>query len=407
MSDIYLRGFEGINNINNAQNLKSSELVDALNVDITNMGNIKTRPSWKYVKNYTDAHSLFATFTNLYLINEDNLIKLDKNLNEEIIDIGYKGLKTSFTEFNKNLIISNERFIKRFKNGNIYNLVPETYINTFNVTLDNNGNFLKGIYKVAISFLHEDGMEGATSTPISINVENDNTKIILSNLASTNDFNINKIRVYISRINGETLFRYDDFNVSTDTIELIYNVNQLGQQLDSINNNPLKNGNIIRKFNSYLITAFENKLFITKPLQFLTDYNYIEFDEEITMLETIETASGGSGIYVSDKKHCYFLSGDMSMLNREVLDCQPAIKNSSCKSPYTNELFWFTQRGQIVGMPGGKIENLTDSKFLPDNELLEGNSFVMLHDGRRKIINTFKKGQSSSAGMGDWAKIVD
>ena len=89
------------------------------------------------------------------------------------------------------------------------------------------------------------------------------------------------------------------------------------------------------------------------------------------------------------------------------MDCQPAIINTACKSPITNELFFYTQRGQIIAQSGGKIENLTESRFLPDYELLSGAGIVVLHDGRRKIINSIIKGNPSSAGFGDWAKIID
>lgn len=406
--NIYLNGFTGINNKINPQNLKNNELVDAVNVDITDAGNIKSRPLWKYVLDgYTDAHSLYANNQFMFFVNEDNLIKVDKNLKTEIIDTGYKGLITKFTNYNNQVIISNDSFIKRYKKGKIYNLIPESYKNGFHYTIETNGTFPIGTYKVAITLIHDDGLEGATVTPVEIKITQDNSKITLTNLdQNILDINIVKYRVYLSRTNGSELFRFDDFDISNDSIELFYNINTMGQRLDTINMYPLNNGKFITKYNGYLLTASDNFVYISKPLSLLTESDYWEFEGNITMLIAMESAQN-SCIYVSDEYNVYCLSGDIENIVRQKLDCLPAIPYSDCKSPITNEMFFFTQRGQMLGDSSGTIKNLTEERFLPDVDLVSGASIVVLSDGRKKIISSFVKGNSNSMGFGDWAKIVD
>lgn len=407
-TNIYIRQFSGINNINNPKRLKSGELVDAINVDITNELTVKSRPTWKNIKTYNRPHSLFSSVQNLFLIENDNLIKLDKNLNQSIIDDGYNGLTTSFVKYNNQILICNNGFIKRYKNNKIYNLTPELYVNNFNVNIGSNGNFPKGRYSVAITYVHDDGLEGSTGNPIVLTLQ-DNEMITLSNLNETNDFNVNRIRVYVSKQNSTEMYFYGEYELDINTIDLHYNQMSFGRRLEKINLDTISKGDFITTYNGLLLTSFENRVYVSLPNSFFMDYDnysgYYEFDSNITMLSTLDGVDGG--IYVSDEDNCYFLSGDIKSLSRTKLDCLPAIKYSNCKSPISNELFFFTQRGQIIAGTGGKIENLTDSKFLPDYELLKGASIVMLHDGRRKIISSFRKGQSSSAGFGDWAKIVD
>ena len=407
-SNIYIRGFNGINNILNPKKLKTDDLVDAVNVDITNENTIKSRPSWKKIKELNKPHSLYSSVQSMFLIEGNYLIKYDKNLKKEIIDDGYLNLKTSFVKYNNQVIISNENFIKKYKNNKIYNLVPEKYINNFNVNIQSNGNFPKGRYKIAITYVFDDGLEGSTNNPVVVEL-NDNETIRLSNFNKTNDINIKYLRVYISKTNSIEMYRYADYDVDINEITLNYNQIEFGKRLEKIDLDIINKGKFITTFNGLILTAIENRIYISLPNSFFIDYDkysgFLEFNSNITMLQSIDGVNGG--IYVSDEDNVYFLNGDINSLSRTIMDCQPAIINTACKSPITNELFFYTQRGQIIAQPGGKIENLTESRFLPDYELLSGAGIVVLHDGRRKIINSIIKGNPSSAGFGDWAKIID
>lgn len=407
-TNIYIRGFNGINNILNPKKLKTDDLVDAVNVDITNENTVKNRPSWKKIKELNKPHSLYSSVQNMFLIENDYLIRYDKNLKKEIVDDGYLNLNTSFVKFNNQVLISNEKFIKKIKNNKIYNLLPEKYYNNFNVNISSNGNFPKGRYKIAITYVFDDGLEGSTNNPIVVEL-NDNEKITLSNFNKTNDSNIKYIRIYVSKTNSIEMYRYADYDIDINEVVLNYHQIDFGKRLEKIDLDIINNGKFITVFNGLILTAIENRVYISLPNSFFIDYDvysgFLEFNSNITMLQAIDGVDGG--IYVSDEDNAYYLSGNISNLTRTILDCQPAIINTSCKSPITNELFFYTQRGQILAQPGGKIVNLTESRFLPDYELLKGASIVMLHDGRRKIINSIVKGSPSSAGFGDWAKIID
>lgn len=410
-TNLYIRQFSGINNIQNPKKLKAGELVDAVNVDITNEGTVKSRPSWIKKVNLNKPHSLYSSLKNMYFIEGNYLNTFDGNLNKVTIDEGYQGLKTDFVRFNNQIIISNEQFIKRFKNNKIYNLTPPKNSNHFNINIEQGGNFPKGRYQIALTYIHDDGLEGTTSNPYIVDLSEDNLKIVLSNFdqSGESDFNVTKFRIYISNTNSSEVYFFGEYLIDINEVVIYYNQVNFGRRLEKVNMDSLPNGKFITTYNGLILTAFENKVNISLPLQFYMDYDnysgYYEFNSNITMLECLEGAGGG--IFISDEENVYFLSGDIKALTRQRLDCLPAVPYSSCKSPISNELFFYTQRGQILAQPNGQITNLTDDKFLPDYELSQGASIVMLHDGRRKIINGFMKGNQSQAGFGDWAKIVD
>lgn len=399
-----LNYFSGINNLQDPMLLNIDELVDALNVDINRKGLIQTRPALKKYKNCTDGHSIFSDGYNIFYIDDDNLYKI-VNDQSILIDTGYKGLTTRFLKDNatKNLLISNNKFIRRYKNK-IYNITPQTFNNkSLRISYGNNGGFPAGRYLISLTFLHDDGIEGGTNSSAIANVTYNNSSIIISNIMKTNDININKIRVYISDLNASTLKHYADYDVDVNSITINYTT-QLGNFLTTFNKDPIFPGELIEKYRGVVFTAKDNFIYLSDPLSYTTNGNYLEFESNITLLIAVY-----DGLYVSDEHNLYFLSGDNPLdLTRTLIYNASAIKHTSSRNIMTNDVFFFTNKGQIVATNSGKFENLTESKFLPDKDLLFGASTIMYHNGIRKIINSFKTGEKNQACFGDWieAKII-
>ena len=400
--NVYLDKFQGVNNLLDPKDLTSNELTQAINVDITRDGRIQSRPSWKYIRECEDGHSLWSDNINMYFVDGDNLIKKNPNGVEQIIDIGYKGLKTSFLKDVNNIIISNDKFIKRFKNNKIYDIAPPTCTNEYDINFGLGGTFPIGKYQIAITYLFDDGIEGATRNAMQVEITQDNSSIVISNLPVTFDSNITGYRLYLTEQNATTLRHYNDYGL-VDSITLNYNIQNFGKQLQFFNKDPISPGSLIEKYKGVIFTAVGNKIYFSEPLEYLTKYNYLEFDGDITLL-----VAHIDGIYVSDSYNVYWLSGSNPHdLNRIQVYNSPAIKYTQNKNIMTNDVFFYTQTGQIIAESGGQIKNITEDKHLPNKELKEGASLIMYQNGIKKIINSFKTGESNSAGFGDWAKICD
>lgn len=396
-----LSKFSGINNLQDPMALNIDELVDALNVDITRSGLIKTRNPTKLFLECQDGKSLFSDNYNFYFIDDDTLYTCNETGIKTALDTGYRGLNTVFLKdlATKNLLISNEKFIKRYKNK-IYNITPETFDNTLlNLSYGNNGGFPVGRYLISLTFLHDDGIEGGTGPSKVANVTVANSNITIRNIQTTTDINISQVRVYISDLNSNTLKHYGDYDIDIDTITLNYTT-QLGKFLTVFNKNPMWCGDVIEKYRGVIYTAKDNILYLSDPLSYTTNNNYIEFESNITMAISVV-----DGIYVSDENNLYFLSGENPLdLTRTLIYNASAVKGTQERNIMTNDVFFFTNKGQIVASNSGKFENLTESKFLPDRDFTSGASLVMYHDGIRKIINTFKTGEQNQACFGDWIK---
>lgn len=408
--NIYLKKFKGINNKENPNDIDNNELVDALNVMITNKGSIITRPQWKYIKeDLIDGRSIYSNNKNMYFLDNDKLCSYDRNFNLSILDLGYAGLNNSYLTIMKRtsqVLISNNNFIKVFKNNKIYkSVIPEKSNNDFNIEIDNNGTFPIGIYKIAITFLHDDKTEGTTTSPIDFEITNNNSSVKLLNIEKPIDFNVNSFIVYISMTNSLNLYKYGEFSINTEEIDLIYNQNRLTSELSDflINREVIYSGRFIEEFNGVILSAKDDLLYFSMPapFNFVSDRdNYLQFDGKIGMLASVK-----DGFYVSDEYNTYFITYQNGIPSQRILDCRQCIFGAFTKNPITSEIFFFTQDGQYVARDGGSIENITDKKFIPSNELIEGSSILMEYQGMKQLINTFKPGVSQQAGFGDWAKI--
>lgn len=398
--DMFFNKFNGINNLISKKVIANNEFVDVLNFDIT--GNkqtgllLKTRDKWLKIKDLTDGHSLYANKKLLLFIDDNDLYMCDKNYNFEIIDSGYRGLRTSYTEINNSIIISNNKFIKRYSKGKIYNLVPEIFDNNkLSISNELNGTLNTGNYLIACTYIHEDGIESSTNNPLLINVDK-NSKIIISNFPGILDVKVNKIRVYISRENSTSLHLYGEYPIDIEEVT-IYNVINVGQILDKINLIPLQPGHLIESWNGVLLTAKDNFVHISKVFTYFYD-NYLEYDENITLLSSVQ-----DGFFVSDEDNIYFTNNITNPGKLQLED--GAILYSGSKNKRTGDIYFFNKHGQFKGSDGGKIQSISKD-FKPDLELIKGASMFLDRNGEDRIISSFQSsGAKSGLILKDWVKI--
>lgn len=397
--DIIINQFYGINNQISKKVINNTQFVDALNFDVTgdvkNGLLLKTRDRWKKIKDLVDGHSLFATKKSMFFIDNDDLFICDKNFNYEIIDSGYRGLDTSYCYFNNTLFISNEKFIRRYKNGKIYNLTPDKFNNDFLLTENVNGSLNPATYLIACTFVYDDGIEGPCNNPIKY-ILTSNGGIKIKNFPAITDYNIDKIRVYISRENSTILNLYGEYNIDINEV-IINSSNATGQQLDKINLIPLQAGHIVENFNGVLLTAKDNIVYLSKPFSYFYD-NYLEYEEKITMIGVV-----GDGFFVSDEESVWFTNSTTQPGRVHLED--GAIINSMTKNTRNSQIHFFSKHGQFKGSSGGKIEAIS-SNFKPDLELIKGASLFLNRNGEERIISSFKSsGEKSGLVIRDWVKI--
>lgn len=382
--NLKLDGFIGINNKNKTKSLKDNELVNVVNLDIDNTGKVSTRTGYTKLLNFNDAHSLFSDNDFIYMINNDDLIKIDKNLNKTIIDIDYKNLNTKFLKYNNNLIITNKNFIRKYINNKVYQF-PKPIVNEYNHNLLN-GNLKKGIYKIAICYVEEDtNIEYSTLDSYIVEIEEDNKSINLYNLPVTNIDTLKYYRLYISERNSEVLYHYDDFLIE-NTNNIIINEKLKYTTLKNQFLTNIKNGEDITILNSVIYTSLNNYLYFTDYYSFLTkNTNYILFEDNI-----LNIASTINSIIIFTENSIYYLNDKLE----KIINCK-CVKNTLTYDD-NNDIYIYSDRGQIkIEYLSNKINLLTENNFIPDLQEI-GSAIYIKNNGIKKIINSFNTNTKSN-----------
>ena len=154
---------------------------------------------------------------------------------------------------------------------------------------------------------------------------------------------------------------------------------------------PLPAGQVIEYFKGCLYVAKDNILYISDPL---CDYydariGYRIFTNRITMVKAVD-----DGLFVSDD-HVWFVNGKGNEdFDRNEVYSSPAIPNTalSVNAKSVNDSFqgtaviWTSENGICLGVNGGEISNLTESKyeFTPTST---GAAFIRKNGNVRHYIN--------------------
>ena len=128
-------------------------------------------------------------------------------------------------------------------------------------------------------------------------------------------------------------------------------------------------GSIIEIFMSCLFVAVGNIMYISDPLCDYYDIRsgYRIFPDELTMIRALD-----DGMYVSDIKKTYFLSGrGNDDFNKTEVESEPAIKFSDVRTSAESMgygvkgdvVIWTSSTGICVGDSGGSVKNMTFDRY--------------------------------------------
>jgi hypothetical protein len=120
-------------------------------------------------------------------------------------------------------------------------------------------------------------MEGGSNPSIPIEIKTEGQSIILNDLQIPNDINISSFRVYITDLNSQTLKHYNDYSVDITSVTINYTT-QLGKFLILFNKDPMFPGSLITKYRGVLFTAKDDIIYLSEPLGYTTNNNYLKFE---------------------------------------------------------------------------------------------------------------------------------
>lgn len=279
-----------------------------------------------------------------------------------------------------------------------------------NVEAVEGGNMQPGAYRVAMTWLDEDGRESGCLGLVELDLAAGQCLRIFDIPAAPEG--AVTARVYVSPANESELYASADLTTFV-TNTIVTSVGD-GVTLKTLMLQMLPPCDLLRAWNGRLLGAAGNLLVWSDPLRWgLTSHdNYMRFGERITLLEPVGEGSEGAGLYVADHKNTYWLAGEtpgkwrrMVKLDTPAVFGASAVVKASSVGLQGDEMIvvWLGANGVFyAGLPGGQVTPLTEGRLsIPDGD--EGAMVFREFKGLRQLIASYIRTTPGSLAVGDRA----
>lgn len=415
-----LTGFTaGVNNVAPQSDLPKNEigqsaaLREAVNVDLVGPSK-KVRRRKGYTLKIAGRFHSPGKFTHapvFFCVKDGDLMSYDSLLNPiSTVRAGVGETYISYALVNDDLYWSNGVEFRRIRDDLTDTPGWIDCPGTPNVIAVAGGGMTAGAYRVAMTWLDEDGRESGANGVAMVDV-GEGQGIQVNNIPVAPE-NAVKARLYCSPPDGEEMYAAMDLLLGVSQTMLGAGAGQDGKALDTLWRQPLPPCNILRYWNGRLLGASENLLVWSDALLFglTTHDNYIRMGAVITLLEPIGEGGEGSGCWIADHARTYWMAGGNPKDWRRVIRYDhPAIPGTSIIVKGTDiglettesVAFWLSANGVFcAGLPGGKLIPMTEGQLaLPDGE--HGASLFREHDGLRQLITSYLSASGNGLAVGD------
>lgn len=311
---ISVERFQGLNNILPPHRTPIEFLKAAVNIDIDDSGGISKRAGYTKVDS-GKYHSVWSDGSRCYAVKNGDLVNISDGLEISTILAGVGEEKISFDSFEGTVYFSSIR-----QNGIItgttvrsWGLMPPSRLPDISFI---SGSLKRGNYQLTITFVDTDGRESGSPVSQVINIPSDGTGLSVTNIPTSSDPIVEKVRLYMSTNNGSHLYSLGTVSNGTTAT----NVTALGGvvPLRSFNVTKAPLGHIVRYAHGRAWVAQDNILWYSEPFSpewFKLQGNWFQFEERIRAVMPVP-----GGVWVAAEK-LYYLSGktpeSMNMTEKE------------------------------------------------------------------------------------------
>ncbi len=364
--------FAGFNNLTDEYALASSTLREALNLDYTREGKLKSRIGYGPVLvPCADGHSFWADDLlpfGLYA-DEDELIAFNADHSTQVIRGGLSdGLPISYARINEAVCWSNgiERGMVTMDLESLDWACPNPDGQPELAPLPN-GNLGGGIVQVAVTFVDALGRESGSTLAASITVEK-NRGVQITGIPQPADPNVARVRVYATAGNDGVLYLAETLPVGITSYAMLDKPK--GKALATQFLTPMPAGHIVRYWNGRQLVARNRGLMWSPALRYgLTHigHAHVGFAARVDLVEPVGDGTGSAGVYVAAGPRTYYLAGsDPNAFSQRTAYGYGAVEGSSCRVPAELLGFgnvgdamlpaWLARSGLfLVGLPGGQV----------------------------------------------------
>ena len=374
----------GIDNRSSDQDVPRSSLRDAVNCDILTSGKPRRRRGMRQVIADAGAHSVYGSPSWLVWATATTLNISGPNLVKRVLLTDIRlAAPISYTVLNNEIYFSNEAIngkITAAGNYEPWGITPPSVPPLLSAVTGNR------FIQVTCVFITASGEE--SGAPIGRVVScGDNPVITVTGIPQSSDSRVVATRLYATDVDGREFFQAAD--VAAGNASYIFNGTPYkGQPLRTQFMQPPPPGQLISDKNGLIYIASGSNVFHTEPLNYNLydpDAAFFMYSERVTLCRATN-----DGLYVSADQ-TYFLpkAGTDDVTQWPALPYK-AYEGAACESIHSNDVFWMSERGFVVGTQSGEMTNLTEKQLAIDSHE-RGCMGIIETDGHKALVAIMKE----------------
>ncbi len=402
---ITLSSFSGLNNILPPERTDPKYLKTAMNVDIDRSGGVRKRKGYTKVLS-GDFHSLWSDGNDCFAVRDGDLVRIysDYSTDTVLSNVGLSRLSYERAE-GKIYFVSKET--KGVIEDNSYRRFGIPSPNPQPTLSASTGIMTSGTYQVSITFVSEDGRESGAGVAQTIELSS-NSGIQLSNIPTSSDSTVDRVRIYCSTPNGMVLYLVDTIAHGVSSFKIADVIGGV-TPLQSFNVYDAPYGQIIRLAHGRLWIAQDDILWYSEPYSYewwKPHSNFISFDSTIRAVMPTE-----GGMWIATDKLNYLTGKNPVDMRLKEVEPVKAVQGSDVKivgaylfienTPIGYKWLITTDRGIFACYNDGIALNLTEKNVaFPAAD--EGTAMFVQEDGINRYVSIIKeKHDSQNTVVGD------
>ena len=390
----------GINNRASDRTLPEEAVRNAVNVDFISDTELRSRKGMVKVYSALSTKSGYSCPLGLYFVEGPVLKKFNPaNNTASTVLTGIAAGHCAFEYFDGVLYFSDGVISRKITASAVvqWGMTPPAAP----VLSTTSGVYGEGVYLATCCWVDASGIESGAS-PIASAWATSASGIVFNNLPVTTDPQVSALRLYLSTPNGKEMYHVADVPPGTASYTIAAGRYDQGSTLENLFISPAPTGRIIRfyKGRAYVVDA-SGGVYYSEPLEYdhfnLLD-NYLQFPEPVDIFEPVK-----GGIFLAYGNHTDFYAGTPE----EGFDITydkfnyGGVFGTGKKVLNSDEVCWQSQRGMVVGGPGGQCKNVQEANVAVESAV-SGAALIREQDGVRQFIASLKQPTNSPLAATAW-----
>lgn len=385
---IEIKGAKGIRNDLSPERLDQQDLLSAVNVELDETGKISRRLGVTQLLP-GDAHSLFASGDDCYLVLNGVLVRLNADGTQMPI-IAVSGRRVAYCRSGAGVMWSDglQSGIIKGASNRRWGIAPPP---AFSAASAGSGALRDGHYLYTMTYVRNDGVE--SGAPICGRVDAQGG--ISFGLPVSDDPAVTQKRIYLSAWNGEMPYLAATVANATTSIT-IGGEPPAGVPLRTQFMGAAPAGQVVGYYNGRAYVAQGRFLHYSQPYEYeLFDLasGYLAFPSNIRTFAAVT-----DGVFVGLDDGTVFLAGsDPTLFERRavadygtVLGTEQEVPEHYVLDDNTRaqgaQVMWMSKQGVILGGSGGYYKNLTGGRYLLPPDVKTGASLFKLRGGSPQLV---------------------